>query len=176
VALAFNRQSNQLIIKQEQAKTSLNQFSSEQGTEREPEQYHGWSQAIFKAFSKLCTGYAEMLADLTVSEAVFLFFFWSRDVVQLLFCFPSSPACFACKACSINLTDLTKNKIQHQDQPQRPLQHSLFKNNNKYPALFLPVVTNKTVVASSSWRFDSPNSMASASSPVISRVFRSYFQ
>jgi len=41
VALAFNRQSNQLIIKQEQAKTSLNQFSSEQGTEREPEQYHG---------------------------------------------------------------------------------------------------------------------------------------
>ena len=41
VALACNRQSNQQIIKQEQAKTSLNQFSSEQETEREPEQYHG---------------------------------------------------------------------------------------------------------------------------------------
>ena len=48
--LPVTGKSNQQITKQEQAKTSLNQFSSEQETEREPEQYHGWSQAIFKAF------------------------------------------------------------------------------------------------------------------------------
>jgi hypothetical protein len=92
----------------------------------------------------------------------------------LLFCFPSSPACFACKSCSINLTDLTK-KNQHQDQPQRPLQHSLFKNNNKYPALFCLLSQTRLWWPPAVDAFDSPNSMASASSPVISRVFRSKF-
>jgi len=97
--------------------------------EREPEQYHGWSQAIAKL--KLCTGYAAAVA-FAMNEGRS----WYRDVVLLLPFLPALIYINKDKAFNIKINGLYKTAFQND------IQH------------FAACHIQQLVVASSSWRSD----------------------